>query len=319
MQNRPQQRETRNAAAPWMHASSPCGFCGRSLHLHSECPARRATCNKCGKKGHFAVVCRASKQLSVVELGAVCSNSEERAKFVDIKVDGTPLRFKVDSGAEVTVVPSTFSGIPPYLEPPEGELSGPAGQPLDVLGTFTATLQWKNKSATQRLYVLRSQVMPLLGFPAIQELGVVKFVDPVVETQGNQTASDKLFCGLGELQEAYTIRLKPDAVPYSLLVPRRVPIPLHGVVKAELDRLEAEGVIRRVTKPTPWCAGMVVVPKASGSYRICVDLTKLNQVVLRERHILPTVDQVLGLLGNAQVFSKLDAIKFSSSKTGRRV
>lgn len=253
------------------------------------------------------MVCRASKQLSVVELGAVGSNSEERAKFVDVKVDGTPLRFKVDSGAEVTVVPSTFSGIPPYLEPPEGELSGPAGQPLDMLGTFTATLQWKNKSATQRLYVLRSQVMPLLGFPAIQELGVVKFVDPVVETQGNQAASDKLFCGLGELQEAYTIRLKPDAVPYSLLVPRRVPIPLHGVVKAELDRLEAEGVIRRVTKPTPWCAGMVVVPKASGSYRICVDLTKLNQVVLRERHILPTVDQVLGLLGNAQVFSKLDA------------
>lgn len=77
-------------------------------------------------------------------------------------------------------------------------------------------------------------------------------------------------------------------------------------MKSELDKMEAQGVIRRVTKPTPWCAGMVVVPKASGGYRICVDLTRLNRAclnraVLRERHILPTVDQVLGLLGEARV------------------
>lgn len=81
--------------------------------------------------------------------------------------------------------------------------------------------------------------------------------------------------------------------------------------------MEAQGVIRRVPNPTPWCAGMVVVPKPFGAYRICVDLTRLNKVVLRERHILPTVDQVLGLLGEARVFSKLDAkssfrqVKFS--------
>lgn len=34
---------------------------------------------------------------------------------------------------------------------------------------------------------------------------------------------------------------------------------------------------------------------------------RLNKIVFCERHILPTVDQVLGLLGDATVFSKLDA------------
>ena len=45
-------------------------------------------------------------------------------------------------------------------------------------------------------------------------------------------------------------------------------------------------------------------PKA---IRICVDLTKLNQSVRRERHMLPSVEQTLAQLGGATVFSKLDA------------
>ncbi|KAL3192444.1 hypothetical protein MRX96_059037 [Rhipicephalus microplus] len=159
------------------------------------------------------LIFRASKQLSVLELGVVGSNSEERAKFVDVKVDGMSLHFKVDSSAEVTVVHSTFSGIPPYLKSPEWEFSGPAGQPLDVMGTFTATLQCKNESATQRLYVLRLQAMPLLGYPAIQELGVVNFVDPVDEMQGNQAASDKLFCGLDEYVRGLHFTIQTDHLP----------------------------------------------------------------------------------------------------------
>lgn len=41
--------------------------------------------------------------------------------------------------------------------------------------------------------------------------------------------------------------------------------------------------------------GLVVIPKISGGYRLCVDLTRLNKVVLRERHVLPTVEQCLGV------------------------
>ena len=67
------------------------------------------------------------------------------------------------------------------------------------------------------------------------------------------------------------------------------------------------GVISKVEAPTEWCAGMVVVPKSNGKVRICVDLTKLNESVCRERHILPSVEQTLAQIGEAKVFSKLDA------------
>lgn len=67
------------------------------------------------------------------------------------------------------------------------------------------------------------------------------------------------------------------------------------------------GVISKVDEPTDWCSGMVVVAKPGGSVRICVDLTRLNWYVKQERHILPSVDQVLAQVGDAKVFSKLDA------------
>ena len=52
---------------------------------------------------------------------------------------------------------------------------------------------------------------------------------------------------------------------------------------------------------------MVVVPKPNGTVRICVDLTKLNESVQRERLILPSVEQTLAQINGAKYFSKLDA------------
>ena len=66
-------------------------------------------------------------------------------------------------------------------------------------------------------------------------------------------------------------------------------------------------VISKVTGPSEWCAGMVVVPKRSGDVRICVDLKPLNESVLREPHPILKVDDTLALLSRAVYFSKLDA------------
>lgn len=72
--------------------------------------------------------------------------------------------------------------------------------------------------------------------------------------------------------------------------------------------MEEMGVIRRVKEPTEWCAGIVVVSKKNSQrLRLCVDYTGLNQYVCREKYVLPSVDQSLGMLAGASVFSKLDA------------
>lgn len=72
--------------------------------------------------------------------------------------------------------------------------------------------------------------------------------------------------------------------------------------------MEQLGVIGRIEEPTGWCSGMVMAPKKTkDEVRICMDLTPLNEVVCREKFILPSVDQTHGMLGGAQLFTKLDA------------
>ena len=54
--------------------------------------------------------------------------------------------------------------------------------------------------------------------------------------------------------------------------------------------MEKMEIICQVDEPTEWCAGMVVVPKAKGKVRMCMDLTNLNESILREYHALISVD-----------------------------
>ena len=149
----------------------------------------------------------------------------------------------------------------------------------------------------------------LVGRPAIQALNLVARLETVNNDPKQQMIKKfpELFTGLGTMQGEYQIKLKADATPFVLTTPRRIAVPLQPKVKAELQRMEKLGVIRKVEEPTEWCSGIVVVPKPNGNVRVCVDLTKLNESVCRERHILPSVEETLAQLGNAKVFSKLDA------------
>ena len=118
-----------------------------------------------------------------------------------------------------------------------------------------------------------------------------------------------MFEGLGELRDyPYTIKLRDDASPVALTVPWRVPYPLLPKVKAELDRMAEQGVISKVQRPTDWCSGLVVVPKANKTdVRLCVDLTQLNKAIKREFYPMSSVDDSLAKLSNAQYFTILDA------------
>ena len=116
----------------------------------------------------------------------------------------------------------------------------------------------------------------------------------------------ELFQGLGTLKDIYKIQIVPDTKPFALTTSRRVAVPLLPKVKAELERMEKLGVILiQKLQFLQNGMGMVVAPKPNDTVRICVDLTKLNQSVCRERYILPSVEQVLAQIGNAKVFFKI--------------
>ena len=51
---------------------------------------------------------------------------------------------------------------------------------------------------------------------------------------------------------------------------------------------------------------MVIVPKRDGNIRIIVDMRVANQAIKKERHPIPTVEEIVQKLSRACHFSKLD-------------
>ena len=52
---------------------------------------------------------------------------------------------------------------------------------------------------------------------------------------------------------------------------------------------------------------MVVIPTPNGTAGICADMKPLNESVRRLHYQLPTVDETLGQVDGANIFTKLDA------------
>ena len=313
---------SQNSRAKRQNHRDACTRCGIKKHTGGEkCPALGVTCHKCKRKGHFKAQCL-SKTVASIE------TTDDDAAFLDaaflgmvntrsstvwmssIELAGITVPFKLDTGAEVTAISdSTYKSLHDIkLKPATKPLYGPASQSLKVLGQFVGKLTHKQCSHEEQIYVVKGLRNNLLGFGAIEKLQLVKRMESMSPNPLDvKSQFPKLFSGLGTLGDEYTIRLKENAKPYALYTPRNVPLPLREKVREELNRMEEMGVIAKVNEPTPWCAGLVVVPIKSGSVRICVDLKALNENVLRETHPIPKVDDTLAQLTGAAVFSKLDA------------
>ena len=208
----------------------------------------------------------------------------------------------------LTVIPEADylrSGLP-QLRTTSQTLVGPGREKLPIKGVVKGVLKTSSlKETLQDIYVIGNRKGSLLGRPAINALNLVQKVE-IIQAEESSEIEDQvkstypnLFKGLGELDGEFSIKLKPDSTPFALTTPRKA-TPLLNKVKAELERMENMGVISKVDVPTEWCAGMVVVPKPDGNVRICVDLTKLIENVLRETYPLPKIGNLLPIYQRIQ-------------------
>ena len=109
----------------------------------------------------------------------------------------------------------------------------------------------------------------------------------------------------GEAQvEPFSIKLQQDALPSSR-PPYQVPIHLREEVSLEIDKLLHLNIIEP-SNSVDWCAPIVPVRKPDKSIRLCVDYRDLNKVTPLDRHIIPTLPEILDRVGHATVLSKID-------------
>ena len=78
------------------------------------------------------------------------------------------------------------------------------------------------------------------------------------------------------------------------------------VIKEETQKLLSVGHIREIQYPE-WLENVVLVKKASGKWRMCVDFTDLNKAYLKDSYLLPSIDTLVDSASGCRLLSFLDA------------
>ena len=115
-----------------------------------------------------------------------------------------------------------------------------------------------------------------------------------------------LFSGLGKTKNV-EVKLHIDENVRPIHQSHRC-IPFHQRKNLEacVESLLQHDIIEPAVGPTSWVSPVVLVPKPKGGVRLCVDIREANKAITRERHLMPTFDEVVHYLNGAKVFGKLD-------------
>ena len=318
-----------------------CKFCGLTHdNDRNKCPAWGKTCSKCHGANHFAKKCRSrsrkvhgvqdesdSESEEEIELiGNIrCINevhdSESSEIYAEMRIDKKPVRFQLDSGAAVNILPRKYAGDV-QMQKTNKVLQMWNNSRIVPLGKCRKHVRnpENKKLYSVEFIIVKEDLAPLLGLQAVQQMKLITvnsenfkrvaavkekrenyLKDPIIAKHAAVFDNSKI----GKFEGKVHLEVDPTVKPV-VRPSRRSPVALRGRFKNKLDDLQSHELITTVDQPTDWVNQYVIAEKSSGELRICIDPGPLNCALRRSYHYLPVIDDILPELSKAKVFSKLD-------------
>ena len=111
-----------------------------------------------------------------------------------------------------------------------------------------------------------------------------------------------VFNGMGCFDGTFSLQLKPDSKPFQ--VPQDTWC-IQQPFEEESKRLQKQNIIvpLGVDETMEWCNSFVLVPKANGRVKLCLDPAWLNQALIRPVQRGPTLNDILPKFNNAKYLS----------------
>lgn len=309
-----------------------CGKCGQ-IHEFNRCPADKAKCHGCSRRGHYFKMCRFKHNVSTVKENCKSEHSENSSYFIGSVSKNMSGKDKwnilacinrkfvpmcIDTGAEANVLSLNdfkLLGLPgSVIKQTMSKLTNYGGSEIPIVGQCILDCEINNRKIPTRFFICNSDQPNILGLKSSEIFELIKKICHVGNSDFSKFGSyssvmgkySDIFNGLGCLPGECHITLKDNAQPH-VDPPRRIPFKLMTRYKAELERMCSDKVIEKVTKPTQWVNSVVLTEKPDKSLRVCLDPQHLNQEILRPRYQLPTLEDIRSKLTGASYFSKLDA------------
>lgn len=319
-----------------------CRKCGGADHFAKKCRARKAKANMGekdpeskskeedpGRQKQSRRPDRNSKVRGVITeddsdsevkifMTRKVTGSENK---IPVSVGGVKVEMIVDSGSDMNIIDNDLwrqlknQKMKYCSSKCEKKLYAyTADTPLDTVDCFEAEIQAGDRSVEAEFVVIKQKGEALLSGSTATKLGVLKIglnIQNIVSESDGENADlltdfKPLFTGFGKLQgREVKLTVDPEVKPVAQPL-RRTPFGLREKVAKKIQELVDKDIIEPVEKPTPWVSPLVIVPKPNNDIRLCVDLRRVNEAVLRERHPIPTVDEILQDMSESRVFSKLD-------------
>ena len=189
--------------------NKPCNGCGGTCEDKTECPARTRVCNKCGKKGHYAVVCRYKdkqdesdeeeerKSIGTVVLQTAIGNSKEKEAAISTTIgeEEHTVRWRLDTGADVNVIAENdlkmFKKV--KKEAASIKLYGPSGDKLKCTGKVQMSFKYNDIEHKDYAYIIKRAPKSLLGLDALKNLKVVRDSGRIMDCSSHYPTSKQQF------------------------------------------------------------------------------------------------------------------------------
>ncbi|GJZ47171.1 putative reverse transcriptase domain-containing protein [Tanacetum coccineum] len=101
----------------------------------------------------------------------------------------------------------------------------------------------------------------------------------------------------------FQIDLIPGAAPVARAPYRLAPSEMKELSE-QLQELSDKDFIR--PSSLPWGAPVLFVKKKDGSFRMCIDYRELNKLTVKNRYLLPWIDDLFDQLQGSSIYSKID-------------
>ena len=267
-----------------------CKYCGKQ-HKIQQCPAFGKICRNCGKRNHFANVCRSTSKgmhsieaeveddedneqffniASLVSCNDLSSKINEYVTVKDHASSKYKILFNLDTGAEVNVIPKKFiDKMNLTLEPTKVTLSGIGNALVKPCSKVILNCLTDDDKCYSLLFYVSDKINhAILGAKACFELSFLKRVEALhnVELKSPLLLSDicnvydDLFNGYGLYEKEYDLKVKSN-VHGVVQAPHKVPYALQPKLKTYLQILKENGIIADVDEPTEWVHNIVVLEK----------------------------------------------------------